>query len=93
MARKQNLQELITKIANLDVDKIDKRRIKQLYLDVIYSCLEEETNPKAMEVALRAIGSLATMLDEDVSSSLDAELRSKMPENVLKLMGRAGNDG
>jgi hypothetical protein len=93
MARKQNLQDLINQVGMLDVDSIDKTRIKQLYLDVTYRCLEEDINPKAMEVALRAIGSLASMLDEEVSSSLDAELRSKMPENVLKLMGRAGNDG
>ena len=92
MAREQNLQELINKVANLDVGTIAKTTIKQLYLDVTYRCLEEEVNPKAMEVAIRAIGSLAALLDEDVSSSLDAELRAKMPENVLKLVNKA-NEG
>lgn len=89
MARTQNLQQLITKVANLDVETVDKTTIKQLYLDVVYRCLEEEVNPKAMEVAIRAIGSLASMLDEDASSSLDAELRAKMPDNVLSFIDKA----
>jgi hypothetical protein len=88
MARRKNLRELIEQVAGLDVDSIDKTRIKQMYLDVIYRCLEEEANPKALEVALRAISSLASMLDEETSSSLDEELRSKMPDSVLKVLGR-----
>tara|TARA_R110000744_G_scaffold166446_1_gene283586 strand:+ start:4137 stop:4415 length:279 start_codon:yes stop_codon:yes gene_type:complete len=92
MARKQNLQELIAKVSGLDVDRIDKTTIKQLYLDVTYRCLEEEVNPKAMEVAIRAISNLATMLDEDMSSTLDSELMAKMPDNVVQLVKRV-NEG
>ena len=92
MARKQNLQELIAKGSGLDVDRIDKTTIKQLYLDVTYRCLEEEVNPKAMEVAIRAISNLATMLDEDMSSTLDSELMAKMPDNVVQLVKRV-NEG
>ena len=92
MARKQNLRELIAKVSGLDVDRIDKTTIKQLYLDVTYRCLEEEVNPKAMEVAIRAISNLATMLDEDMSSTLDSELMAKMPDNVVQLVKRV-NEG
>ena len=92
MARKQNLQELIAKVSGLDVDRIDKTTIKQLYLDVTYRCLEEEVNPKAMEVAIRAISNLATMLDEDMSSTLDSELMAKMPDNVVQMVKRV-NEG
>tara|TARA_R110000824_G_scaffold117845_1_gene269890 strand:+ start:64 stop:342 length:279 start_codon:yes stop_codon:yes gene_type:complete len=86
MARKQNLHDLIAKVSGLDVDTIDKTTIKQLYLDVTYRCLEEEVNPKAMEVAIRAISNLASMLDEDMSSTLDSELMAKMPDNVVQLV-------
>tara|TARA_R110002051_G_scaffold286487_2_gene349099 strand:+ start:2297 stop:2548 length:252 start_codon:yes stop_codon:yes gene_type:complete len=77
---------LIAKVSGLDVDTIDKTTIKQLYLDVTYRCLEEEVNPKAMEVAIRAISNLASMLDEDMSSTLDSELMAKMPDNVVQLV-------
>lgn len=92
MARKQNLSELIRAVSELDVESVDKVTIKKLYLDVTYRCMEEDVNPKAMEVALRAIGQLAATLDEDVSGSLDEELRSKMPDNVLKLVGQAAKE-
>ena len=45
-----------------------------------------------MEVAIRAISNLATMLDEDMSSTLDSELMAKMPDNVVQLVKRV-NEG
>ena len=88
--RQQNLSELMRSVASVDIESVDKKTIKQLYLDVVYRCLEEDVNPKAMEVALRALAGLAEMLDEDPVNSLDDELRSKMPDNVLSLIERQG---
>ena len=88
----RNLSELMADISTVDVETIDKTRIKQLYLDVTFRCLEEEVNPKAMEVALRAIAQLSALIDEDPADSIDDELRAKMPANMIRVLeGSGGN--
>ena len=92
-SQSRSLSQLMADVATVDVGAIDKTRIKQLYLDVVFRCLEEEVNPKAMEVALRAISQLSDLLDENPADSIDDELRAKLPDNVIRILGKSGQGG
>tara|TARA_Y100000592_G_C5445310_1_gene305688 strand:- start:355 stop:540 length:186 start_codon:yes stop_codon:yes gene_type:complete len=55
-------------------------------LEIIDRSMEDSSNAKALEVALKAIQSLETMLDRNDASEVDDSLAAKLPEKVLKLV-------
>ncbi len=84
--RKPNLHGILQSIRGRQVENLTLEDIRRMKLEIIDRSMEDSSNAKALEVALKAIQSLETMLDRNDASEVDDSLAAKLPEKVLKLV-------
>ncbi len=81
-----NLHGILQSIRGRQVENLTLEDIRRMKLEIIDRSMEDSSNAKALEVALKAIQSLETMLDRNDASEVDDSLAAKLPEKVLKLV-------
>ncbi len=81
-----NLHGILQSIRGRQVENLTLEDIRRMKLEIIDRSMEDSSNAKALEVALKAIQSLEPMLDRNDASEVDDSLAAKLPEKVLKLV-------
>jgi hypothetical protein len=80
-----DLRGILAAIEGLNAETLDMTDIKRMKLEVINQAIDGDANPKALEVALKAINSLEPMLKDESADGVDAELENKLL--LLKTQG------
>tara|TARA_R100000808_G_C2155487_1_gene168218 strand:- start:24057 stop:24314 length:258 start_codon:yes stop_codon:yes gene_type:complete len=73
-----DLRGILAAIQGLNAETLDMTDIKRMKLEVINQAIDGEANPKALEVALKAINSLEPMLKDESADGVDAALENRL---------------
>lgn len=84
----RNLHTILRTIQSRDVRVLTQEDIQKLYLEVVDKAFDDDSNAKGLEVALKAIGKLADSVEARAEDDGDAALADKLPDHVLKLVGK-----
>ena len=85
---RRNLHTIMQTIQSRDVRVLTHDDISKLYLEIIDKAFEEDSNAKGLEVALKAVMKLADSVEIRAEVSEDEALAARLPDAVLKLVGK-----
>ena len=83
-----NLSSLMRLVQGKDPNSLSKIDMTALRMAVVEECFAGDLNPKALEVALKAIKELEVSLDAEDMSSTDQKLAAKLPPGTLTVIGQ-----
>lgn len=81
-----NIHGILKSIRGRSTDNLSLEDIRRMKLEIIDRAMEDSANAKSLEVALKAIQSLETMIDRNDDSEVDQTLAAKLPDSVLQLV-------
>jgi len=85
---RKNLHTILQTIQSRDVKVLTHDDISKLYLEIIDKAFDDDANAKGLEVALKAVAKLADGVEIRAEVSEDEALAAKLPDAVLKLVGK-----
>ena len=81
-----NLHSILKSIQSRDSRDLSQDDINKMLLEVIDIALYNDGNAKGLEVALKAIHKLSEGVEVTALSTMDQELKSKLPADVLRIV-------
>jgi hypothetical protein len=84
----ENLHTILQTIQSRDSRALNQDDINKMLLEVVDKAMDDNSNAKGLEVALKAIGKLGESIEDTSLNAMDEALKSKLPPEVLRVVER-----
>jgi len=82
----KNLHNILTTIQSRDSRSLDQNDINKMLLEIVDKAMDDESNAKGLEVALKAINKLSESIVDTSLNARDEDLKGKLPPEVLRVV-------
>ena len=82
----QNLHNILKTIQSRDSRALDQDDINKMLLEVVDKAMDEDSNAKGLEVALKAINKLSESIADTSLNARDEALKDKLPPEILRIV-------